>query len=128
MRPGAEVRGGFVLCGLVALHVYLVPDAPHLDGIRWAPSIEAGHVESNPNYLLMQPIAVAAYQLWETLGLPADALFVQKLLNVLAAALSLLAFHLCSRTLEIREPIRLAGLGCFHGPDGGPQCGHPLPQ
>lgn len=97
----------FVLLSVIFFsYVFLLPEAPHGDGVRWAESIEAHHIEVNPNYLLMEPIAVAAYSAWEALGLPHNGTQFQKYCDVFVAILTLFLLNVCLQLIAVPDILR----------------------
>ena len=95
-----------ILVVILLSYVLLLPEAPHGDGVRWAEPIETHHIEVNPNYLLMEPIAVAAYSAWEALGLPRNGTQFQKYCDVFVAILTLLLLNLCLKSIAVPDIFR----------------------
>jgi len=77
---------------LFALYVWLVPERPHEDALRWRSSIQAGVATFNPNYLLIQPLAVGFFKLWRLFSLPANVSDATKAIDVIAGGIGLWIF------------------------------------
>jgi hypothetical protein len=87
-----------VLLLILFAYLLLLPEAPHGDGVRWAQALESHRIEVNPNYLLMEPIALAVYSAWEAAGLPSNGTQFQKYLDVFVGIGSL---FLLNRSLQM---------------------------
>ena len=106
LRRHSDILDYFLLIGILCSYILLLPEAPHGDGVRWAQSLEHHHLDLNPNYLLMEPIALSLYLVWEGAGLPPDGTMFQKYLDVGLASLSLWLLHLCLKTLAVPATFR----------------------
>ena len=87
-------------------YLLLLPEAPHGDGVRWAQALESHRIEVNPNYLLMEPIALAVYSVWEAAGLPPNGVQFEKYLDVLVGIVSLLLLNRALHMIAISPGLR----------------------
>ena len=106
LRRHSDMLDYFFLICILCSYVLLLPEAPHGDGVRWAQSLESHHLDVNPNYLLLEPIALSLYLVWEGAGLPPDGTQFQKYLDVGLATLSLFLLNLCLKTLAVPTTFR----------------------
>lgn len=90
-----------LILGVLGLYVYFLPEAPHADGVVWTRFLETHRLVVKANYLLMQPIALWFYTMWELAGLPSNANLSQKYLDIFAGICTLVVFSLCLRNLNI---------------------------
>ncbi|MGH0036122.1 MAG: hypothetical protein ACQGVK_13930 [Myxococcota bacterium] len=106
--PGLEPRWlDWLGVGLVAgVYCLLLPEAPHLDGIRWTDAIAEHRLQVNPNYLLMQPIVMGLHAAWETLAGPSDSILFAKRVDVACGALSLGLMAATLRVLGVGAAVR----------------------
>jgi hypothetical protein len=100
---GSAGLDGVLLLAILLSYLLLLPEAPHGDGVRWAQSLEAHQIDINPNYLLMEPIALAMYSTWEAAGLPPNGTQFQKYCDVFVGIVTLFLLNLCLRTIHVPD-------------------------
>lgn len=94
------------VAAVLGAYLALLPGAPHLDGIRWADAIAAHRIDVNPNYLLMQPLVMWAFSVWESLGGSSDPVHFAKLFDALCGAVSLAVMAATLRALGVGMAVR----------------------
>ena len=106
---------GLVLFILVlAIYLLTLSNEPAADGLIFALDIESGEIGRllDPTHLLLHPIGLGFYRLWQTLGCTGGAWRPSQALNALWGSMAVLAlFAIALRMKASRVTAFIAALG-----------------